>query len=370
MDFTEKNDYYESTNKKQHINLSPLASEVMGYDMFSFKENSKSGFINRIFEKYYFMADASISLALRRVRNELSLLLSDIPEDAKKRNQIMERLLDEEKRRLIDKASSYSHGTGFKFWLNTKNFEYLTEENGECTEDAYYSTRGKYIKSVLEEYARLPYVERERIYFSDTFVIIDNAIKGTDPQNPHFRKTSYQLHVVTDSETEYSVYPYQILCDPLSTANYLVGYSKRYNMPEEEKTPCSFRISALKKIKEEKSKSAFLKEKEKAFLDQCIASRGVQFLVGEQDEIKIRLTKAGINKYHRQAHLRPPISKGPEDDVYITLCTQAQAEFYFFKFGPDAEILSPPDLRAKFISTYEAALRSYSSKNPDDQQNT
>ena len=48
-----------------------------------------------------------------------------------------------------------------------------------------------------------------------------------------------------------------------------------------------------------------------------------------------------------------------KEDVYIFNCTKAQAEFYFFKFGSDAEILSPVDLRDKFALMYKDAAAVY-----------
>ena len=367
MAFTQKKEEFEPTaNHKQHLNLSSLAWEIMDYDMLTFHAESRSGFLNRVFRNYYPLAEASISLVLNRMQNDLSRLLSDVSGDDLIRQQIADKFLAKEAHRLHEKASSYEKGTGFKFWLNAENFRYLTQKNGECNENNYYSTQGKYIKSVFEEYARLPYVEREKIYFAESFITIENAVKGTDPLNPSRSPRAYRLRVVTDSETTYSVYPYKILQDPLSTANYLVGYGRRYDKPEEEKRPCSFRISALKDITGEKSKSAFLKDQEKKYLEQCILSRGVQFLVGEQNEIKIRLTKAGLGKYHRQTHLRPLLSRENKGDIYTADCTPAQAEFYFFKFGSDAEILSPPDLREKVLSKYEDAVNAY--KNPNIQR--
>ena len=81
-------------------------------------------------------------------------------------------------------------------------------------------------------------------------------------------------------------------------------------------------------------------------------------MVGNEAEIHVKLTKAGVNKYRRQTHLRPPLVR-ELDGTYVFRCTTAQAEFYFFKFGKDAEILLPMDLRERFKSMYEAAANIY-----------
>lgn len=334
-------------NNKQHLNLSTLAYEVILSDMFTFGEEKLSGFINTIFEFYHPIAEASIARTLNHLNGELSKRISDVSGDEKTKKRVLEKLISQKKDSLTEKAESYESGRAFKFWLNKSNLEYLSEPSSECGEDKYYSRRGKYIKSILEEYARLPYIEREKIYFSPFVTEIQNAIRE-----------ERQLRIVTDKNAVYSVYPYKILSDPLSISNYLVGYCTRYDYPDDEKRPCSFKISALKSVRLEKSKSAFLKNSIWEQLAHTISSRGVQFMVGNEAEIHVKLTEAGVNKYRRQTHLRPPLIR-KQDDIYVFQCTTAQAEFYFFKFGKDAEILLPADLRERFKSMYEAAANTY-----------
>lgn len=335
-------------NNKQHLNLSALAYEVVSSDMFTFGEEKLSGFINTVFEYYHPLAEASICRTLNHLTGELDKCLSNISGDEKTKRRVLERLISQKEESLIEKAESYESGEAFKFWLNKRNLVYLTEPNSECGEERYYSRRGKYIKSVLEEYARLPYIEREKIYFSPLVEEMQTAIRDEK-----------QLRVVTGTDVIYSVYPYEILSDPLSTTNYLVGYCTRYDNPEDEKRPCSFKISALKSVRLEKSKSAFLKDALWKQLSQTISSRGVQFMVGNEAEVYVKLTKSGETKYRRQTHLRPPLVREQDDGVYVFQCTTAQAEFYFFKFGKDAEIIHPTELRNRFKAMYEAAANTY-----------
>ena len=218
-----------------------------------------------------------------------------------------------------------------------------------CKEDKYYDNkRGKYIKCVLEEYARLPYIEREKIYLTPFITEIEKAI--------HDKK---QLRVTTEKGAIYNVYPYDISSDPLSTANYLVGYSQQDDNPDAELRPCSFRISALKHVKISKSKSAFIPKEKQKNLSKLVASRGVQFLISTEEEIHVRLTDSGRHKYYRQSHLRPTLVEEQEGNIFVFRCTNAQAEFYFFKFGKDAEILFPAELREKFKSMYQSAADIY-----------
>lgn len=336
-------------SNKQHINLSQSAFDIIQNDMFSFGEDKLSTFVNRVFENYHPQAEASIGRTLNTFKGELKMLFQDIPCNEDIKNQLIQRLIFQKKASLVQKTKTYDKGVSFKFWLNKDNFSYLTEDLSECTEEKHYPRgRGQYIKCVLEEYARLPYVEREYIYYLPFIKSINDAIE---------RKKQLRLKTV---DSVYSIYPYKILRDPLSTANYLVGYSKRYNNEEDELRPCSFRISALRSVKVESSKSAFLNSRMQNDLLRMISARGVQFMSGREQEIVVKLSSEGLRKFSRQSHLRPTTIEKISDDTFVFNCTVAQAQFYFFKFGEDAEIISPAFLREKFLAMYNAAAENYS----------
>ena len=60
------------------------------------------------------------------------------------------------------------------------------------------------------------------------------------------------------------------------------------------------------------------------------------------------------------------MSQGYEVNVgseYVFYCTQQQAEYYFFKFGKDAEILEPATLRSRFQKLYLEAAGKYQEGN-------
>ena len=349
MAFTSK-DGDINVSSRQRLNLSELAEEIVYSDMFAFRASNMSGFINRVFENFHETAEASISLAMKRYEGELEGQLERVPADDKTKRLVIKRLLTQKETSLRNKMSEYESGKSLLVSLNQKNIEYLSASNTECEEEKYYNNkRGKYIKCVMEEYARLSYVERERVYFAPFVHEVQYAVQ-----------TDCRLRVKTSASVPYSVCPYGIFSDLLSTANYLVGYSSPYNAEKEELCPCSFRLSAIKDVRAEKSKKRALKKEEKKQLDKLRRSRGVQFMVGNETEIHVRLTAAGKRKYERYAHLRPPKKREKGEDIYVFECTEAQAEFYFFKFGKDAEILQPHSLRDKLASMYEQAAILYS----------
>lgn len=332
---------------KQHLNLSILAFDTMQSDMFAFGESAVSGFINRVLEHYRETAAASICWQLNGYRAELTELLSRIRCDEELKRRIIERLISHRKERLAASAAAYDGGKQFKFSLNVANLEFLSAADSECGEDAYYSTRGKYIKAVIEEYVRLPYVERERIWFKPYVDQINSALSAKK-----------RLKLVTSNGNVYSFTPYRLLTDPLSTTNYLVGYGQRHDEPESEMRPFSFKLAALQAVKIEKSKPAGISKDQIKQLEQMLSVRGAQFMFGRDAEIRVRLTENGLKRYHRFLHLRPAVAE-THGEVLTFRCTPAQAEFYFWKFGSDAEILEPKWLRDKFRDMYRSALAVY-----------
>ena len=90
-----------------------------------------------------------------------------------------------------------------------------------------------------------------------------------------------------------------------------------------------------------------------------MADKGIPFLLNDVVEIGIRLTPEGISKYNSILHLRPPYTRKTKDGLYIFHSTEMQIEFYFLKFGKDAEVLYPQSLRNKFRLEYEKALKKY-----------
>lgn len=336
-------------SSKQHLNLSEYAMRVVNNDMFAFGEEKLSAFINRVFGFYYPVANASVSRRVNEFADALehtfAVKYARMDEEVKRR--VVEILTKKEADELMEKAAVSEKGQSFKFWLNSENFEYLTERSSECGEEKYYDRRGLYIKAVMEEYALLPFHERELVYYTPYVESIKEAIKENK-----------RLRVVTDKDKVLSIYPYRIFQDPLATTSYLIGYSKRYDFEDDEKKECSLKISQLKSVRVERSKSGFLKDAEKKSIEKNLNSKGVQFMTGREETVKVRLSEAGEYKYKRLVHLRPSFEKR-EGSVFTFNTTLAQAEFYFFKFGCDAEILEPEELRDKFRKMYLDGATNY-----------
>lgn len=112
-------------------------------------------------------------------------------------------------------------------------------------------------------------------------------------------------------------------------------------------------------------KSKFsLKKNEITALELQLVNNSPAYLIGKTGQIKVKLTEKGKQSYQSRLYSRPDkIESLSSDDIYVFDCTQQQIFNYFFSFGPEAEIISPENLRNRFINTYENALKSYNKSN-------
>lgn len=337
----------ESTDNKQHLNLSAEAFSIMESDMFTLGVNSRSTFLNRVFANFYEDAEASIAIRCEQEESKLLCILEAFQDRLKIVKPIIKSFQDE----LKQNSNSYSKGTGFKFRINQSNFQYLTE-NDTYHEEKYYERIGHYFKAVIEEYTHKPYNDREKIYYADSFHIIAEAIEHEK-----------QISVMLFSGASHIISPYKVETDPLSMYHYLVGEEHMKNAIK-ELTPqfFSYRITNIKEIKLIKSKSGHFSKDDKRKLDKELSTRGAQFMGSEASEVRIRFTPNGVIKYRRLVHLRPTYSEIVDENIYIFHCTEAQAEYYFFKFGEDAQVLAPASLAEKFKCMYTNAANIYVSK--------
>ena len=314
----------------------------------------KSTILNKIITNFAHLAEASIS---RSIENELGRYQSGLDRfDENTRLQVRRMLEDAHRKKIEEKIKSHDSYGGIKFKLNKENLEYLTRECPEDKNMIYQGNGraviGKYLKALFEEYCERSYLERERIIYADRFDTIETAIKNGEQLKALLRDDPKM-----GSAKYVHIKPYKIVTDPLSMYHYLAGYlSSPKEKPDES---FSYRISGFKDIKRLKERS-FIKKESRTRLEEEIRENGPQFLCGNLAEFKIRLTDEGIAKYNRLLHLRPQYASIDQSKkIYTFRCTEQQIEYYFFKFGADAFIMSPKSLRVKFGDMYRNALGAY-----------
>ena len=337
-------------NEKQHLNLSDEAWIVIDDDIRNFytyeDKESFSGFMNTIFINYHEEADATFSSRCEEYREELESILNN--------DDVISKLVEKRLKDLKETAMSYPKGTGKKFRLNVSSQEILNNH----PDSSEYASRGDYLKAVYEQYTTLPTYKREQIFFKQTLDAIQTAIDTN-------KKIRISLLSKTNNNTiskyRYSIKPYAIRQDKTKTFNYLIGYSQlldAHNTPITQDKLVSFRISRIDNVKP--FSKSFISKDKKTDIEQTIKEKGVQFMSGNLTDIKVVFTQKGFDDFNRQSYMRPQYYEKIGKLTYVFHCTEFQARNYFFKFGMDAQILEPIDLREQIKEKYQLALDAYS----------
>jgi predicted DNA-binding transcriptional regulator YafY len=325
---------------------------------------SRAGILNRVFENFYEHSKVSVPLQIEARRRELSDILIDFPEQD--REAVVARLVESFRKDLISEILGLlKHGASDMAWNMTIRKDLGSLLENLCKRGFFsYSnemelSRGKYMGAVFEEYAMLPFVERERMYSHSLFESIEDAIE--------FKRAINIIY--TQDKVPYFVIPHFLETDKLSMYNYLVGYARRAGSQDKTLSIHSFRLSKIHSVEIDRHLKPGLGElssnqraEQLARIKKSREKLGTMFISDEDKttQIEVRLTPKGKQKYIEQVHMRPSGQLKPDsDDVYIFICPQRQAEYYFWKFGDDAEVLSPPALREKFSAKYKEALEQY-----------
>lgn len=322
---------------KQRINLSSLARSVVDMDKSMFEpDGSLSGFLNRIITAFRDKAEASIDAMTEERRRQLSA--GGYPP------AITKRLVEEYRRQLQTKQEAYPQGDSLMFRLNNHNFDILYEQRAESTA---YAAPSKYLKALLEEYARLSPSERERVYYSTTIEeVFQPAIDAGLWVDAQINGRRYWIK------------PHSVMADPFNSHLYLVGMARRVDKPSDKEVIVSFRISRVAAAKLRRQPGGRLTAEEKRQIEKRLQQVGVQYLIGAQDNIAVRLTPAGRQSFLQRSYMRP-LPRQVEGDVYHFSCSPIQIRNYFLSFGKDAEVLEPAFLRQEFADAYRDAVAIY-----------
>ena len=347
------NEYQEA---RQHLSLSDAAWAVLQDDRRDFGGGrSWAGILNYVFAMYRDKADASVSVAVSRRREQLEEQLGGVVSPAA-RDAVLDRLMEVYAGELAEKAMSDGavarQKEVFKFRLDRDNYAFREQWLDSPDAARYYGNRfSRYLRAVLEEYAAKTVYQREAIYFSQWITLILGAMEG-----------SSLLWVELQNGNAYEVRPYGVLGDRQETYHYLVGLSRPDGTREPEKE-LIFRLSKIVKLDVSFRRSGRLTEKERTDIESSIRGKGVQFLAQQRETIRIRLTEEGRRDYGSQMHLRPPAqTRTAVDDglyrwEYTFYCTEFQARAYFLKFCGNAKVMEPQSLRDTLAQEYRSGLR-------------
>lgn len=329
--------FFINEDQRISINLSDFANYIIETDMVTFGKDKRSTLINIIIKNFKDEAKSTISTSSEAYRAEIEEILRKKDIVVEKDNHILKALVEHNIKNII--ATNYKKGNAFKIRLKNANVDYFINESLDS--EYYANSLGAYVNALLEEYTRLSYKKRETIIYKDEFGTINKAINE--------RKV---LRITLVWGEIKKIKPFKICEDNQRLYYYLVGYDK------ESMRSISYRIVDFESVICLQEK-AVLTKSDVENLEVDLLNKGVQFMRGESHEIKIRLADEGEKLYKRILHLRPKYTRIEEDNVFVFDCSFKQIEFYFLKFGKEAEIISPLELREKFKNTYLEAYELY-----------
>ncbi len=195
-----------------------------------------------------------------------------------------------------------------------------------------------YFRSMFVSYCMLPQDRREEIIFRDKFETVNRAIRE-----------GKMLYFTTARNSErHQVSPYAIARSQEELFNYMICIYNRQ--------PYSFRITRIQNVRMVNQPSRFTDE-ERALLEK-MRIYAPQFACRRQEEICVQLTKQGIRMFDKIYSYRPkPVNV--IKDLYYFDCSAEQIYQYFFRFGRQARIIYPQNLRDWFYYDYHNAAVNY-----------
>lgn len=327
--------------EKIKVNLSYNVYHLLQKDMDDFNFHVKDGtpnknlFYNTIIKNMV----SQYRNEMENVRDKLSLILDKHISSRTVFNDILNEIETLYNYTIEDKTNR-SHGYYISFRPSKKQEELYEEiEMYELKN----TTISNYFRNIFNKYAKLSQDERERIVFKDELSIIESAIQ------------SKKILKITVNKRSFELYPYVIVRTNDELYNYVIGAIKTNN---------NFHCVSLhlfKCVDMIKTKNKFeFNEKEIKQLNENLTF-GPREIERRTVLSKIKLTPKGIKKF-KAMYLNRPIPVEIKDDIYTFNCSHQNLFTYFSRFGVDAMILEPLNLRNQMIAFHKKAFNKYINK--------
>lgn len=342
----------------QNATVTLSTYKIIKNDVLLFRnKNNKltfNGILNRIIKNYSGKSYADFSYLSDSIEQIINSALNTLESEDKK--ELSEKLFIAHKKAFFEEKNKPIHGVSFKFSILEKTMDTLNVNHNifpDSVSDYSYEYVGKYLHYLFEDYASQSLNFREKIIFADFYEEIENAFENNK-----------LLRAELNSGAIVFIKPYQIMHDPETNYNYLVGFSHFEH--DEKNTICSYRISRLRKILMY-GKRETIDKHERNEIEMILKERTPAYISYEPVHIKVFLTKKGQYLYSILQHNRPDTTaiKNKNGDIkeYNFYCSENQAKNYFLKFGADAIITEPDTLNDEIKKEFEKAVYNYSNNN-------
>ncbi len=321
---------------KIKISIPHSVYEVLIKDCSDFKilhndnTNNNNLFLNLLITNYY----EEFSKSDQKLNKDLLKAINQIPE--KNKTEVLKNIIKAfNTNNIIDTPKEKTKVIAFKpTKMSNKNIIYI---NNYLINDESISS---FYRRLLISYTKKIKNEREKIIFKDNYNLLIKAIN--DDVKVCLTLKSKQLY------KDVSVYDIKTPKDEFY--NYILISSKN--------NPITLRLSNISNV--------ILLPDKRIFDDKIInifnkqIKYGVQYNVSKKEilPVKIKLTPQGIKLYEK-IYLYRPEYDSHEGDIYTFLGPYEQILHYFKRFGDDAIILEPENLRIAMRNFYYFANKAY-----------
>ena len=200
----------------------------------------------------------------------------------------------------------------------------------------------EYFRNMFTAYTSLPQDEREKIIFLPQYNAITQAIAQ-----------GKQLFLVTSGSSDgrrMQVQPYSVVTSKEEMHCYLLAANTAGEC-------LPLRLSRIISVVQIEEDTSFTGGQLATFAR--MAAFGPQYRYsGSEEEVVVRLTEKGI-KMFRAMYVHRPVPTKIDVDRYHFNCSYMQLFQYFVRFGKDAFIVKPAELRDRIKRFYAAGIRSY-----------
>lgn len=364
---------WNNIEERQHINISESTYETLTYDIERFKLSSFSELTNLIIENGLSTLPANPTGYLNEQYNLYSKILKkNMSVKSSKKNMSAtdttiynndytkksENITSDTKNIidniLYDITETAKNSFKEKYYKNIKgiqkNIHYsknaiqlLCASNTAITD--IYRRPGKFVCALFDTYAQLKDTERDLIIKKDIYNTIVEAIHQKNiVKIQMYNNNSYYIKPI--SVHTYINYTY-IICKSCNACDSING----------EYVDMNPRLSNV--ISAVNTHNIYeMSDSDIAIIQKKIATNKAAYFYSSSENIQIKLSKTGQKMYETILHQRPSYISS-DGDVYTFNCTKRQIYNYFFKFGKEAVILSPQDLKQEFIQKYKESYEIY-----------
>lgn len=340
---------WNNIEERQHINISESTYETLTYDIERFKLSSFSELTNLIIENGLSTLPANPTGYLNEQYNLYSKILKkhiSVKSSKKNMSETDTTFYNNDYTKKSENIASDTKnikGIQKNIHYSKNAIQLLCASNTAITD--IYRRPGKFVCALFDTYAQLKDTERDLIIKKDIYNTIVEAIHHKNiVKIQMYNNNSYYIKPI--SVHTYINYTY-IICKSCNACDSING----------EYVDMNPRLSNV--ISAVNTHNIYeMSDSDIAIIQKKIATNKAAYFYSSSENIQIKLSKIGQKMYETILHQRPSYISS-DGDVYTFNCTKRQIYNYFFKFGKEAVILSPQDLKQEFIQKYKEAYEIY-----------